>query len=435
MEAQAQESGVKSMRGEHDVIFVPLGAAAFGGAERSLIELAAAVKQAGLRPLVLCGHALEGTGFDEQARKQDIELRFVDWRPELGAFRNLCASLRAFRTCAAPIIHFNVSWRPWMWMVILSAKAFTRSVLVGSMRAMPDPFNEIRRRRHLGFVPGIGLWRTAARMVGRVWARSLDVTVCVNRNDYPYRLVRDFGFDARSIRVIYNGILPVEATVANEESHHSQRPHSANKVRIAFAGRVSPEKGLDYLLRAVALLPDHFSLTIIGDGEQMPALLTLCADLCISDRVAFLGFQADVYRELRDADIVVVPSIWEEAFGRVVIEAMCLAKPVVATKVGGMAEIFSDGVEGVYVPPRDVSALVEAISRLGLAPELRATMGRSARQRVLADYTLDRVAAQYVDTYRAFVSQVPIRQRLDAAARRLAEGSVSRAIRRVSAAA
>jgi glycosyltransferase involved in cell wall biosynthesis len=407
--AAKQSSPLVSTEHSHyDVVYIPLGAAALGGAERSLLELAGAARTAGLRPLIISGSTLAGTGFETLVAERDVELQWTEWAPARGWASNLLSAIRVFRTLRCSVIHFNTSWRPTMWAIVLAARLTTRARLVGTMRAMPDPFSKGSARRHFGFLPGLGLWKIAPRLVGRVWAHALHMTVSVNGNDYPLRLVRDFGFDPRKLRVIRNGIRPPEAIVAATEPgpiQGSAEAREPREVRLLYVGRVSGEKGLDFLLRALADLPANYSLSIVGEGPSLGSLQALTERLGVATRVHFAGFVRDPYPNFLASDIVVVPSIWEEAFGRAVIEAMFLTKPVVATRVGGMAEIFDDDSEGIYVPPRDVRALGLAIQRLGSDLSLRRTIGERARRRALKDYTLDRVAVQYMDAYASLVEK------------------------------
>jgi glycosyltransferase involved in cell wall biosynthesis len=333
-----------------------------------------------------------------------------------------------FRNLRCSVIHFNTSWRAGMWTVPVAARLVSRARLVGTMRAMPDPFKS-GNRRHFGFLPGLGLWKVAARLVGRTWARALHITVSVNGNDYPQRLVRDFGFDRRKLRVIRNGIRAPQTLTETQrpteavEGRSSQRLAGPTRICLLYVGRISPEKGIDHLIRAVADLPEHYSLTIVGDGPSLLQIQSLTEELHVTARVEFVGFVHDPYPRIIASDIVVVPSIWEEAFGRVVIEAMFLMKPVVATRVGGMAEIFVDRLEGVYIPPKDVHALKTAIEELGQDVSLRRRIGERARRRALKDYSISRVAAEYVDTYVSLLKHIRIPARFAAAAIRLSEES------------
>jgi glycosyltransferase involved in cell wall biosynthesis len=385
----------------HDIVYLPLGAAAFGGAERSLLELAEAMRGCGKRVAIFAEDALRRTAFADSAAKAGIDVHWMRWAPEHGALHNFAAAFSAFRRFPARVIHFNMSWRRNMWAVPLAARVATSAQLVGSMRAMPDPHNLVPRRRYLGFIPGLQLWHVPERIAGKVWSMLLDVTVSINAIDFPTRLARDFGFDRRRIKVIPNGIR-VRREVADADARARRRSAlgvQPDEVAVCYAGRLSAEKGVDDLLRAMAQLPARYKAVIAGDGPEEASLQALAQELGIAGRTFFIGFTADVEGAMAACDIIAVPSTCYEAFGRSVVEAMNEGVPVVASRIGGMAEVFTDGVEGLYFEPRSVVQLAERLRSLGDTAALRLTMGNAARRRVAADYSIERVIQQHGELY------------------------------------
>jgi glycosyltransferase involved in cell wall biosynthesis len=121
--------------------------------------------------------------------------------------------------------------------------------------------------------------------------------------------------------------------------------------------------------------------------------------LRVADRVNFLGYVSQPFDVFSAVDVAVVPSLWNEAFGRVVVEAMACGTAVIATAVGGMRELFEDGHEGIFVPKADAVAIAEAINRLARDHhELRA-MQRAGRELAERRYSTARVAAEYAALY------------------------------------
>jgi rhamnosyl/mannosyltransferase len=171
---------------------------------------------------------------------------------------------------------------------------------------------------------------------------------------------------------------------------------------VRFVGRLVPYKGVDVLLEAMKSL-DGLAL-IVGDGPLRSRLEAQARDLGISNRVRFLGSVSD--QELAAlygaCSVFVLPSVTrQEAFGVVQLEAMSAGKPVVSTDVGtGVGWVNRNGETGFVVPPRDVSALRDAIARLLEDPELGTSMGDAGAKRVRSDFTVERMIDDTLALYR-----------------------------------
>ena len=152
--------------------------------------------------------------------------------------------------------------------------------------------------------------------------------------------------------------------------------------RIGVVARLSEEKGLPLLLTAMPSvlksLPNAM-LFIAGDGNMRSSLETLTAQLGIFSRVYFLGHVSDVPGFLAKLDLYVQPSR-SESLGVAVMEALAAGLPVIATRVGGIPEIVTDGANGRLVPPNDVGALAEAILALERNVEERRALGHAGRE-------------------------------------------------------
>jgi glycosyltransferase involved in cell wall biosynthesis len=153
---------------------------------------------------------------------------------------------------------------------------------------------------------------------------------------------------------------------------------------LAFAGRLMAAKALDVALDALQRLPG-VSLIVVGDGPDRAQLERQSAALALDGRVRFLGrrSRADVLRILAAADAAVLSSRWEN-FPHLVVEALAVGTPVVATAVGGVAEIVRDGENGLLVRPGDPVELAAAIRRLLADDDLRARLAAGAAPSVAA---------------------------------------------------
>jgi len=153
--------------------------------------------------------------------------------------------------------------------------------------------------------------------------------------------------------------------------------------RILFVGQVIHGKGVDLVLRALTNVTGIWSADIIGTGNGLEKMRSLCGELGLADRVSFHGWVD--HRQLgghyRQARVVVVPSRWPEPFGMVGIEAMRLGRPVAGFAVGGIPDWLADGETGLLAREQDVPAFAAALTRLLYEPGLAERMGAAGRQR------------------------------------------------------
>lgn len=161
---------------------------------------------------------------------------------------------------------------------------------------------------------------------------------------------------------------------------------------IGAAGRLSPEKGFDLLIRAVDRLVQSeldIELHILGEGEDRTRLESLIAELDCGDRVRLLGYQSDLRPFYEAMDVFALSSL-REGLPNVVLEAMAMEVPVVASEIAGMPRLIRPGRNGLLVPPGDVAALTEALGDLLRDPHGRENLRRAGRQTVTRDYSFER---------------------------------------------
>jgi glycosyltransferase involved in cell wall biosynthesis len=177
---------------------------------------------------------------------------------------------------------------------------------------------------------------------------------------------------------------------------------------ILTVGRVVPVKGQTLLVESVAELARRgldARLTIVGDGPQLPELRALAERLGVSDRVAFAGAvgQDEIRAYYAAADVFALPS-FAEGLPVVLIEAMAMGLPVVASRITGIPELVEEGVSGLLVVPGSGSDLTDSLARLmGETAEERRAMGRAGREKVVAEFQLEQTARQLQDVFAAMV--------------------------------
>ena len=223
----------------------------------------------------------------------------------------------------------------------------------------------------------------------RMASRLTDHFVCVSRD--TARLSVEQGVPASRVRTIWNGIDPGRFSYTGPRTGEP----------IVTVARLSPEKGVEGLLRAAALaLRECPSLRfeIAGEGPCLPELKRLALQLGVSDRVQFLGQVRDVPGLLARASMFVLPSE-SEGVALTLLEAMAKGLPVAATRVGGNCEVVVDGETGLLVPAGDAGALASAMLRLR-DPGTALAMGQAGRRRVERFFDVRRMVAAYESLYR-----------------------------------
>ena len=199
----------------------------------------------------------------------------------------------------------------------------------------------------------------------------------------------DAGVDAGRIRLIRSGI---------DVGRFAPAGNNAGADRVLTIGTLAvlqERKGHRFLLEAVAELKVRGVKPVCllaGTGSERKELEEMAARLGLAEEVKFLGFVADTPAFLAGVDIFVLPSL-AEGLGVAALEAMAAGKAVVASRVGGLTDVITDGLTGFLVPPRDSKALSDAIAKLIADPSRARAMGRSAAAHVRKHFTVERMAA------------------------------------------
>ncbi|MDP9021651.1 MAG: glycosyltransferase family 4 protein [Actinomycetota bacterium] len=210
----------------------------------------------------------------------------------------------------------------------------------------------------------------------------------------------DGGIDADRIHVIPSGV----DLASHRRPRRDPLPHVGHP-RVVYVGRLVPQKSVDTLIRAAAILGIDARVVIVGDGPDRGKLTRLVADLDLTDRMTFTGFipYASVPAMLQHADVLVLPSLYEE-MGSVLVQALATATPVVATDVGGVATVVEDGATGLLVPPLDPAALAAAPEAVLADPSLARRLAANAA-RAAERYSWDVLAGAVLDVYRSVIGQ------------------------------
>jgi glycosyltransferase involved in cell wall biosynthesis len=380
-----------------------LGGADLYGASRCALRLARRLRRDGHRVVAVMPHDGPLRGELERGRvevlihpdlpvisRQRLRGR-VGWA---GLLRDCATSVprlyRVTRAVRPHVIHTNTA-------LILSPGVTARIAGVPHVWHVREFFGEFR-----------GWWRWYQRFM----ARFADVLVCVSRavaDQYDWPPARD-----RAI-VVHDGMPREEFSDIGPERVEAFRRQIGvtTEPLVGLVGRIKlVRKGQDVLVRAAARLTERFPearFVIIGspfpgNESHLDDLHRLVKELGVEAQVVYVGEAADIKAAEAALDVLVLPSGLPEPFGGVVLEAMALGKPVVATRHGGTCEQVEDGVTGFLVPPGDAVAHAEAIGRLLADAELRRAMGERGRERFLRLFELERHHARMVETFRSLAA-------------------------------
>jgi glycosyltransferase involved in cell wall biosynthesis len=329
-------------------IALVIGQFSIGGAERQLSELVARIDRERFEPIVY-GLA-EGTeGFRSAVEETGVPVRIIG-RRGIPRARRLADALRRD---GVDLVH--------SWLFIANSYAWMTRFL-GVTAPLVTSARNCKSQGKLHHVLNAAAFRRSARIV-------------VNSVRVGEYVVQHYVAPRRRLSVVYNGVDTQRFCPA---ATREERP-----LTVMTAGRFVPQKNpllfLEAAIRLSRELPDT-RFVMLGDGPQRSLVAELAAAAGLAARLELPGERADAEVWFQRADVFWLTSAWE-GLPNVVLEAMACGLPVVATDVGGTRELFSSGVEGFLVRPGEAEDFVCHSQTLLRDDELRARMGRAARER------------------------------------------------------
>jgi L-malate glycosyltransferase len=211
------------------------------------------------------------------------------------------------------------------------------------------------------------------------------------------------GGEVSRVTCIRNGIdLEGKSVLVNRWQIRKDLGIDSETCLIGTVGRLTPVKGIPYLLDAARILlrqGANVKVLVVGDGSIRQDLLAQAGSLGVSERIVFLGHREDTDVLLQALDIFVLPSL-SEGIPMALLEAMAASRPIVASRVGGVPEIIENGVDGYLVEPMDVDNLAERCRRLIESPDVARKMGEQGRKRVEREFSATAMADRVVSFYK-----------------------------------
>jgi glycosyltransferase involved in cell wall biosynthesis len=344
-----------------------------GGAEQMLMRLARAGRDRGIHTVVCL--IREGWLAREcRAAGHDVVINPLTARLDVGYIARLHALIRERRASGVHAHEFACS----VHGAIAATLAGVPCVATVHGRAY---YGETRARR------------TAIRLASRL------ASMTAVSEDIRAYLVAECGVHPDRVTVVPNGLQlrDYQRVDARRDSARAQASVREGDLVIGALGSYYPVKGHRDLVEAMPQVLAAFPravLLLAGQGALASALAEQAEALGVSSRVRVVGYQADPRDFLAALDLFVMPS-HSEGMPLALLEAAAMARPIVATAVGGMPQLIEDGMSGLLVPPADPAALARAITRLLGDHALAARCAREASARVTTRWSIDRVAERY----------------------------------------
>lgn len=360
----------------------------FGGPEKQIVETSVRLRQMGWK--VVVGSFREGrrsVGVVDEADTRGLETFLIDTSSSLDpdAVRQLRRHLRSERVDVL-ITH---GYKP---------------NLVGRLATCGTDVTQLPIvRGYTAEDPKVRFYEKLDRWV----LRRFDRVLCVSEG--TKRRLAGYGIAAGRIEVMHNGV-DCDREVRPLDIIGEFSLTAGARVLVA-AGRLSPEKGHRFLVDAMARLKDQDPApvcVILGAGKEEGALRAQASAAGLDGRLIFGGFRTDVPACLAGADLVVNPSL-TEGLPNVILEAMAVGTPVVATEVGGVGELIADGRSGWLVPAGDPAALADAIRSALTDPAEAHRRGEAGRARATAEFSFDHLARRWSEFVEARLPE-PLRQ-------------------------
>lgn len=362
-----------------------------GGAERLLLAYAPRLRALGRDVRVVTLSVRDGNPHAQALQDAGVPVSLVPVA-KLRRFDQIAALARHLREARPAVVHAHLEFAP-------TLSAATRFIHGGAVTAT------IHTAETYPLLSRTGLRH---RLMFTLMNRMTDRLICLSPTNAAF--LRRCGVTRTPIEVIANGIdtdefrprMPAERKVLRGALGYDEDAF----VVLSVAVLRSP-KGIDRLVAAFERIwveAPHARLLVVGDGPERGALEAQTRALGLGGVVRFAGYRTDVAQLMALADLFVLPTL-NDAQPTVVMEAMASGAPVIASAVGGLPDMITNGADGVLVPPDDVAALARATLGLIADPARRAALRREGRASVEARFSIDRQVGVLNDLYDQLIAE------------------------------
>ena len=343
-----------------------------GGGEHSLLDLMGNLPKS-IEPVLATPS--EGA-FTDKAKKKNIRHVTLPMPPlKQARFSTFSTWRKAIKALAPDMLHAN------------NSRAAFYAGVAGKLLGIPVVF-------HCRIADTDGL-------MDKLLQCLVDAVICNSA-----AVARRFAGFSKPVYVIYNGI-------AVEPQTHLAHPLANIDKYVLFVGRITPEKQLEHALEvfgALAAQDEGLHFVVVGgagpeDAGYLQQVKDTFAHEAWFNRVHWLGFCHDVTQWYVHASALILTSK-HEGFGRVLVEAMAQATPVVAYAVGGVPEVFTDGVEGFLISPDDKQGMMNACLNIIHDEDLQHRLGKAGQKRAM-QFSMQKHVAQVIDVYTSLIGEAP----------------------------
>ncbi|MCM8764175.1 MAG: glycosyltransferase [Candidatus Omnitrophica bacterium] len=341
-----------------------------GGTEKQLLLLCRYINRKKFQVVVI---SLRGGRMKEEFQKENILVRVIGKRfrfDVIALFKLIMILLRE-----RPDILHTLMFTSNTWGRVAGILTGT-DVIIASERSI-----DLWKKKHHFFID-------------RLLGFFTDKIVC-NSVSVQNRYKKNLGSVSRKIIVIRNGIELHKFNLCNGKKKE-------RKEKIVFtASRLSPEKGVQFLIEAARIILKQdkgIKFLIAGEGHFESNLVEMVKEYGIKDNVIFLGYRNDIPQLISESDVVVLPSLWE-GMPNILLEAMAMKKPVIATDVGGSSEIVKNGQTGLIVRPGSAADLAEKIMLLFSDKMLAEKIAENGYELARMDFGISSMVSSYETLY------------------------------------
>ncbi len=400
-----------------------------GGQDLSCQQVISGLKERGHTTLVLT--SMQGTNnvpveTGEIYRSLYLEMDLVPWRNGITFFtRRKAREKHNVQVFARVVEHFkpDIIFIWGMWNLPRSLPAFAEARYPDKIVYRFATYEPTLPSQHEMY------WRTPGRkwysrivkgavshvalaMLAKEKQQPLTFKHAICVSAATRNILVEAGIPIENARVIHTGLDPQQFL---RDQKTSQPDHKNQTLNLLYAGRIYPEKGVDTVIHALETLVfrrglRNIKLRVIGSGspEYENFLHHLVDKAGLNDYVSFSGHvpAEEMPQLLQESDVLLVPSVWQEPFSRIVLEGMISGLVVVATPTGGTTEILRDGENGLFFIPGDAEDLTQKIAKLAIDPVLRRRLAAAGQKTVVDGFTMTRMIDE-IEGYLQEVAQVP----------------------------